>query len=120
MKICPTCRKTYTDDGLNFCLDDGSVLTLTPTEAAPTVVMQQPLPTSPGPGLTAPQRTNPGGFGSQEQVQARWDPQAQYSVQPKKKSSKTWLWVVGLLCLGLLLCGGGLVGFVGLAIYNAD
>lgn len=26
MKICPTCKKTYKDDGLNFCLDDGATL----------------------------------------------------------------------------------------------
>ena len=26
MKQCPQCRKIYTDDELNFCLDDGSVL----------------------------------------------------------------------------------------------
>ncbi len=26
MKICPTCKKTYDDDGLNFCLDDGATL----------------------------------------------------------------------------------------------
>ncbi len=26
MKICPTCKKTYDDDGINFCLDDGATL----------------------------------------------------------------------------------------------
>ncbi len=26
MKTCPTCKKTYDDDGLNFCLDDGATL----------------------------------------------------------------------------------------------
>ncbi len=26
MKRCPTCKKTYTDESLNFCLDDGSWL----------------------------------------------------------------------------------------------
>jgi len=26
MKICPTCKKTYTDDDLNFCLSDGATL----------------------------------------------------------------------------------------------
>ena len=25
MKICPRCQKTYADDNLNFCLEDGSV-----------------------------------------------------------------------------------------------
>ncbi len=26
MKICPRCSKTYTDENLNICLGDGSVL----------------------------------------------------------------------------------------------
>ena len=26
MKICPTCKKTYNDDDLNFCLADGATL----------------------------------------------------------------------------------------------
>ncbi len=26
MKICPTCKKTYEDDGINFCLEDGATL----------------------------------------------------------------------------------------------
>ncbi len=26
MKICPTCKKSYDDDGINFCLDDGATL----------------------------------------------------------------------------------------------
>ena len=28
MKICPRCQTTYADDNLNFCLEDGSTLTL--------------------------------------------------------------------------------------------
>jgi hypothetical protein len=41
MKICPVCRKTYSDDGLNFCLDDGSVLTIPASDAPPTMVMHK-------------------------------------------------------------------------------
>ncbi|MFL6467972.1 MAG: hypothetical protein ACJ72Z_08445, partial [Pyrinomonadaceae bacterium] len=106
MKICPTCRKTYTDDGLNFCLEDGSVLTIAAAEAPPTMVMQNPPPTNP----------NPGSF-SQPASQQTWAQQPSYSVQPKKKS-KAWMWVVGLLVLGLLLCGGGFAGIFALYIAN--
>lgn len=93
MKICPTCRKTYDDDGLNFCLEDGSVLTFAPTDAAPTVVMEHPRPTNPTPGSWTPQ-----------------NPPA-YSMQPKKKSSRTWVWVLAIFAILVLVCGGGLVGF---------
>lgn len=107
MKICPTCRKTYADDNLNFCLEDGSVLTLASSEPAPTVMMSQPRPTNPSPSM------QPG-------IQSTYGNQPQYPVhhQPKK-SSKAWLWIVGILGIVLLLCGGGigLLVFIGM---NAD
>ena len=99
MKVCPTCRKTYTDEGLNFCLEDGSVLTIAQTEAPPTMVMQSPAPTNPNPV-----------YPSQQHSQQTWQ-QPSYSIQPKKKS-KAWLWVTGLLALGVLLCGGGGIGML--------
>ena len=99
MKICPTCRRTYEDDGLNFCLEDGSVLTFASNDAAPTVVMDHPRPTNERPGV-AP-------------TQAGWNnpnPPA-YTMQPKPKSSKAWMWVIGIFALLALVCGGGFVGF---------
>lgn len=103
MKICPNCRKTYADDNLNFCLEDGSVLTMAPSEPAPTVMMSQPRPTDYTPGGTAPQ-FNP-------QIQSSFGNQPQYQVQPQKKS-KAWLWILGVVGIVLLLCGGGFVGLV--------
>ena len=96
MKICPNCRRTYDDDGLNFCLDDGSVLTFASPDAGPTVVMDYPRATSSAP---------PAGTTS-------WDTRNQpaNSIQPKKKSSKTWVWVFAILAILVLVCGGGLVG----------
>ncbi len=93
MKICPTCRKTYEDEGLNFCLEDGSLLTFASPDAAPTIVMEQPRPTNP---------TRP-----------VWEPQnpPAYSMQPKKKSSKAWVWVIAIFGVLILVCGGGFVGF---------
>lgn len=100
MKICPTCRRTYEDDGLNFCLEDGTMLTLSSYDlAAPTVVMKPPQPTSPS------QHQGAG--------QTNWDVQdaGGYSMQPKKKSSKAWVWVLGILGILVLVCGGGFAGF---------
>src|SRR5689334_17955340 len=97
MKICPNCRRTYDDDGLNFCLDDGSVLTLASPDAEPTVVMDYPRPTDP----VAP-----------PPARATWAPQNQpsYPVQPKKKS-RAWPWVLGILATLVLVCGGGFAAF---------
>lgn len=41
MKICPSCRQTYTDDDLNFCLTDGSFLTAVASNEPKTVYMDQ-------------------------------------------------------------------------------
>jgi len=97
MKICPTCRRTYEDDGLNFCLEDGSVLTFA-SEAAPTVVMEQPRSTSPAPPGT--------GIPTRADVQIA----PAYSMQPKKKS-RAWIWVLAILAVLILVCGGGFAGF---------
>lgn len=107
MKICPACRTTYTDDGLNFCLEDGSVLTPAPASLEETVVMERPRATD---AITP--RTVPG-------IQTSWDNQAQYSVQPKR-SSKAWVWVLGILGGLVLLCGGGFVAFLAFVGSMAD
>jgi hypothetical protein len=105
MKICPTCRKTYADDNLNFCLEDGSVLTFSSNEPPATVMMSQPRPTDPT--AVFPSTSNQGiqsTFGQQ-------GPQS-YSMQQPAKSSKAWLWIVGIVGIILLLCGGGFAGLV--------
>src|SRR5205814_1372101 len=85
MKICPRCQKTYADDNLNFCLEDGSVLTQGPAEALPqTVIMNEPRMTQP---QHQPMPSQPGS-------QPAWNTPQQYSMQPPAKSSKTWIWVV--------------------------
>lgn len=102
MKICPTCRKSYADDNLNFCLEDGSVLTLTSNDPPPTVMMSQPRPTDP---------VSP--FSTQNQgLQSSFGNPPQYSMQQPPKKSKAWLWIVGIVGILLLLCGGGFAGLV--------
>lgn len=104
MKICPNCQKTYTDDDLNFCLDDGAILNQlnqTNSNALPeTVLINQTRTTTPN---------QP--YGNEPPAQGNWNNPAQFTMQPKK-SSKTWIWVVGILGFTVLLCGGGFVGFV--------
>lgn len=102
MKICPKCQRTYTDENLNFCLDDGTVLAQTGGGAMPpTVMMNQPR-------ITAPAQSMP----SQQMPQPAWNTgQPQNAAQPKK-SSKMWIWVVVVLGGLALLCGGGFIAFL--------
>jgi hypothetical protein len=108
MKVCPVCQKTYSDDNLNFCLEDGTVLNQAASHDAPppTVMMNNPPITSP--------RTT---FGNQPPTQSSWNNPAgsQYATPPKK--SRTWLWVLGILAVLVLVCGGGGIALVAL-VYN--
>src|SRR5262249_31446693 len=105
MKICPRCQRTYTDDNLNFCLDDGVVLQQSGSADPPaTVFMNQP-PTNPA-----------GSTPSQPNAQPAWNTAPQQYGGPPKKSSKTWIWVLLILGLVVILCGGG---FIGLFAYIA-
>ncbi len=110
MKICPRCQKTYTDDNLNFCLEDGAVLTQSDASAMPeTVVLSQPQMTQPH----QPAVTNQPGTGQSWNMPVQ---QPSYSMQPQKKSSSTWIWVVGILALVVLVCGGGFAGLLYMSI----
>jgi hypothetical protein len=116
MKICPRCQKTYSDDNLNFCLEDGSVLAQAsaPPPTMPSVGSQGQYggPQS-HPG--GPQSNPGGGPGSQPGISPQWNAAGQpqnYGMQAPRKSSKTWLWVLLILCAVVLLCGGGVVGLI--------
>lgn len=96
MKICPRCQKTYTDNNLNFCLEDGATLTITAGNMPNTVAMNQPPVTNQPPTSGQP----------------AWNVQPQFSNQPPKKSSKTWVWVLLIIGGLILLCGGGGLGLL--------
>ncbi|HEV8591162.1 MAG TPA: hypothetical protein VGQ55_03595, partial [Pyrinomonadaceae bacterium] len=96
MKICPSCQRTYADDSLNYCLDDGTLLTFaSPSREAETVLMGRPAPTNIGHPMTT-------AFPNAAST-------TPFETRPRDKS-RTWLW--GILILGglMLLCGGGLGG----------
>ncbi|MDQ4119953.1 MAG: hypothetical protein M3209_00615 [Acidobacteriota bacterium] len=87
MKRCPVCNRTYTDETLNFCLEDGSTLIASNTGAS--------------------------GFGSMPQQNQSWQPQNLTAAHPRKKS-KAWLWILGILGVFAVL---GFVGLFGLLAF---
>jgi cytoskeletal protein RodZ len=107
MKRCPACNRTYTDETLRFCLEDGTPLAAPEQTTAPTLMM----PAEPPPTVafdpvraTAPSQGPPS-----------WTLEA----QPKPKR-KVWPWIVGGLVV-LLVLGGGIVGVIlGLASLAAN
>lgn len=65
MKRCPQCRRQYSDESLNFCLDDGAPLVVEP-DSDPTLI--SPLMTRP----TAPSTPFSPGPASASQSSHRW------------------------------------------------
>lgn len=103
MKSCPRCGKTYTDETLNFCLDDGELLTLQQPSPGgyidpPTMVMDQARVTDPVHNWQQQQGQTP----------AQWQPQQpqQFGGFPAAVAPNQTLAVVSLsLGIGSLTVG---------------
>jgi hypothetical protein len=82
MKRCPTCKRTFEDDSLAYCLDDGSPLVAeTGPDSEPTLVSPSP-----------PAQQAPAQF-------AQYDPVvSSFGAAPKRR---VWPWVVGGLIVFL-------------------
>jgi hypothetical protein len=82
MKRCPQCRRRYSDESLNFCLDDGSPLIAEP-DSDPTLVLPTVAsrPTAPGTGVS------PG-------------------PAPSSQSSYRWILVAAVILLAVVIGGG--------------
>lgn len=125
MKICPTCKKTYTDETLNFCLEDGSVLNQYSEDdnSQPTVFMGQPPPTNPismvNPTVANPVLPNQSGsnqsFPPPNRGLSHTVPQ-----QGQVKKSKAWVWVLGIIGVIVIIGGLGFVGIIALVASNIE
>ena len=107
MKYCPNCRTEYTDDSLQFCLQDGSPLT-TPANQNTATSNETESETLVIPKQVEPIRFEPPS--SYQTNQPNWQPLSQpVIVQQEKKKSNTPL-LVALTALGtsLLLSLGGI------------
>jgi ketosteroid isomerase-like protein len=90
MKQCPNCRTTYTDDSLQFCLQDGSPLSAVANAEQPTAVWNEPET------VVRPRASE------------NWQPSQTTPIAPPKKSNT--LFVVLLTAFVTLLLFGGAVG----------
>ena len=99
MKSCPICNRTYTDETLRFCLEDGTPLVSQQQTTASTLVM----PAQPPPTVAY----DPGRVTAATQGPPSWTLEAQ--PRPKRK---VWPWVLGGLVLLLVLGVGSVVTIV--------
>lgn len=127
MKRCPRCYKVYSDDALNFCLDDGELLENYSGGAQPLSVSDESPPTL---VMESPRVTNPIGWQASHPIQP-WQAgqqgiQGQYSNPTFQRSRDQTLPIISLIlgiaaCL-MVCCAGGVwlgvpaavLGFLGL------
>ncbi|HEX8098493.1 MAG TPA: hypothetical protein VF507_10670 [Pyrinomonadaceae bacterium] len=148
MKQCPTCKRSYTDESLSFCLDDGSPLATVAAQSAfdpnatisysdapqtsggeppPTIAFgsYSGAPTGP-PTSGVNQFTPPAPPVSQQHqpppsqpFQQQWSPAPSFSAPaPKKRSALPW--VIGIVALLLVVGGAIVIGVIGLAAWGAN
>lgn len=129
MKVCTVCNRTYSDETLNFCLDDGGALTDYGDNAPPTIMMDAPRTTD---------QTNWQNMGADSSWQNQPNIQqhnlhAPFIAPPALKIGDQTLPIISLVLgiLGVLLslcCYAGLplgagaiiVGFLGMNNANKD
>jgi hypothetical protein len=106
MKICPSCRQTYSDDNLNFCLTDGSFLTTVESNEPKTVYMDQPRVTNQT-NWAQPGFQTPSVWGNQQSIQQQ---QSGFPMQIHSQSQTlaTISLVLGILGILTICCYGGL------------
>lgn len=108
MKRCPQCNRTYSDDALSFCLDDGSPLVnvAPPSSFDPGATVQYPQgrETSPQPTIAYP-----GAAPSIPPPQPPAAPPPQWSPMPAAAPQKrsVWPWLLGI---------GAVLVFVGIGV----
>ncbi len=89
MKRCPTCQRTYTDQNLSYCIDDGTPLVSVAVDDDTTVVSPSRSTTQDGEDRNAVAYRPPGAH-----------------VPPETRKRRVWPWVLGLVGLLALVLAG--------------
>lgn len=108
MKRCPTCNKTFTDQNLSFCLDDGTpLLSVDTAENEATLVR-------PSAGAGEAGASGPSGASEPRSV-AAYQPPGSYIPPdyPGQSKRRTWPWILGILAVVFVVFAGlGIAGAI--------
>jgi len=128
MKTCPSCNRSYTDEALNFCLQDGTPLVIDaalPSETTATAIYSAPRdnnppPTQvyrPNPPVQPPPLAQPGA-----PYQPQYSPMPQYTPMPMARqpgSSAIW-WILGGLAVIVVLGVGAFIVIIAVASMSSE
>ena len=115
MKKCPTCNRTFTDDALSFCLDDGSPLLSVGSSGGPpsydpgaTIQYNPGRDTNPPPPPAYTPSQVPG-YQPQPPAWTPMPPSVGMPVGAPQKKSKGIYWIVGIIAVVVVLGIGGII-----------
>ena len=130
MKVCPKCNTRYSDENLNFCLNDGELLTNFGDVSLPTTVLEASRVTNQTNwnAYETPQTATPAPWQSQHQNIQNQSYGVPAFNQSLNQTLPTVSLVLGVLALLLTCCFGGfplglaalITGFLGMKNVNDD
>jgi hypothetical protein len=122
MKKCPVCQQTYTDENLNFCLNDGATLETVRDDPPPTVFMNKARETAETNWSNANQ-TNPWGNPPSTNQPNNWmSPQGSQTpsfMPPPQVSGDTSSLAIVSLALGIASVVLGICCYAGIPLGGA-
>jgi hypothetical protein len=131
MKQCPRCKQTYGDENLNFCLEDGELLSVLAYDARPSRYADDPPPTV---VLSEARVTNPASWPQSspvhlqpQHIQRQPFLQQSYS-DSRDQTLPTISLILGIASVVLICCYGGIwlglpaavLGYLGMRNIDAD
>jgi hypothetical protein len=114
LKRCPTCNKTFTDQNLSFCIEDGTPLVpfnismddeATLVSSAAGDPESHSAEESSSGGASVPAYQPPGSY---------VPPGSSHDMPPGQRKTKTWPWVIAILVIVLIVFAG--LGFAGVLL----
>ena len=110
MKRCPTCNRSFDDDTLSFCLEDGTPLVRDSASRAnsqETLVSPSPSLPRPESGSALPPTQTYGQLAGKATIDAsQFNVPAARPYVPAARRRRRWPWVVGILAVVLIVIGG--------------
>ena len=107
MKRCPTCNKTFTEEHLSFCVDDGTpLIAIDATDDEATVVRSSPAASETGASGASSERDS-----KPYQPPGSYIPPGSYG----ERKRRTWPWILGVLVIVFVFVGLGIAVVVKIA-----
>ena len=107
MKRCPTCNKTFTEEHLSFCVEDGTpLIAIDATDDEATVVRSSPAASETGASGASSERDS-----KPYQPPGSYIPPGSYGEAKRR----TWPWILGILVIVFVFAGLGIAVVVRIA-----